>query len=249
MRAGIMILIVPAAFAAAAGRLEAQVPLGTNQAAQEDDGAEPTSWKSLLRSALESRINITHTDNARLRITEAGTVLLVQHEGITASPAQDASMLLTKVDGGKIKQAGGLSALLADKKTNLDYLVGERLYCIAIKVKDDAVQLWLLTTQIAPVTIKGSTQQTRYKAALEFKFSKDFLATASADSVLARMADVLTIERAAAGPATVALGQTATELEAALGKPEKIIDLGTKKIYVYKDIKVTLVDGKVADVQ
>lgn len=249
MRAYIITLIIPVVFATSAGRLEAQVPTGTNQAAEEADSAELTSWKGLLRSGLASRINITHTDNARLRITEAGTVLLVRHEGITASPAQDASMLVTKVEGGKVKQPGGLSALLADKKTNVDYQVGERLYCIAIKVKDDAVQLWLLTTQIAPVTIKGSTQQTRYKAALEFKFPKDFLATASADSVLTRMADVLTIERAAAGPATVALGQTAAELEAAIGKPEKIIDLGTKTIYVYKDIKVTLVDGKVTDVQ
>jgi hypothetical protein len=249
MRACILTFIIPAAFAASAGGMEAQVPSGTNQGTQEAESAEPTSWKSVLQSGLASRINITRTDNARLRITEAGTVLLVQHEGITASPAQDASMLVNKVDDGKIKQPGGLSALVSDKKTNRDYLVGERLYCIAIKVKDDAVQLWLLSTQMAPVTIKGSTQQTRYKAALEFKFPKDFLGTASADSVLARMADVVTIERAAAGPATVALGQTVAELEAALGKPEKIIDLGAKKIYVYKDIKVTLVDGKVADVQ
>jgi hypothetical protein len=48
---------------------------------------------------------------------------------------------------------------------------------------------------------------------------------------------------------TVALGQTPEEVEATLGKPEKIVDLGQKKIYVYKDMKVIFQDGKVADVQ
>ena len=34
-----------------------------------------------------------------------------------------------------------------------------------------------------------------------------------------------------------------------MGTPEKIINLGSKLIYVYKDIKVTFLNGKVADVQ
>jgi hypothetical protein len=33
------------------------------------------------------------------------------------------------------------------------------------------------------------------------------------------------------------------------GKPDKVIDLGAKKIYVYKDLKITFMDGKVSDVQ
>ena len=30
---------------------------------------------------------------------------------------------------------------------------------------------------------------------------------------------------------------------------DKIIDLGAKKTYVYKDLKITFTDGKVSDVQ
>lgn len=128
--------------------------------------------------------------------------------------------------------------------------MGERLHCTDIKVKNDAIQFWLLSTEIEPITVKGSTIQTRYKGALEFAFSEDFLSHATADSVIAAVASVLTLEGAAAnGPKTVALGQTELELEAAVGKPEKVLDLGSKKIYVYKDIKVTLIDGKVADVE
>jgi hypothetical protein len=207
-------------------------------------------WKDNLRADLESKIKITKTDLDRARIKEPGTVLVVQHEGITASPSKDASMLVNKSKDGNVKQPGGLAVTLSDKKNNRDFAVGERLYCIDIKVKKDAVQLWLLSTEIQPIVVKGSTEQVRYKAALEFELSEDFLSRASADSVIRAMAAVLTPESATPGsPKTVALGQTESELEAAVGKPEKVLDLGAKKIYVYKDIKVTLVDGKVADVQ
>lgn len=53
----------------------------------------------------------------------------------------------------------------------------------------------------------------------------------------------------AAPPATVEIGQTTDQVVAILGQPEKIINLGAKQIYVYKDLKVTFVKGKVTDAQ
>jgi hypothetical protein len=38
-------------------------------------------------------------------------------------------------------------------------------------------------------------------------------------------------------------------VKAAIGTPDKIVNLGAKQIYVYKDIKVTFLNGKVSDVQ
>jgi hypothetical protein len=52
-----------------------------------------------------------------------------------------------------------------------------------------------------------------------------------------------------AEPPTIALGQTLDQVSEALGKPKSIMDLGAKKIYVYKDMKITFKDGKVADIQ
>jgi hypothetical protein len=52
-----------------------------------------------------------------------------------------------------------------------------------------------------------------------------------------------------AEPAQIEKGQTPDQVKAALGNPDKIINLGTKLIYVYKDIKVTFLNGKVSDVQ
>jgi hypothetical protein len=47
----------------------------------------------------------------------------------------------------------------------------------------------------------------------------------------------------------IAMGQTISQVTSALGEPVTVIDLGSKKIYKYKDMKVTFKDGKVADVE
>ncbi len=52
-----------------------------------------------------------------------------------------------------------------------------------------------------------------------------------------------------AEPQTIEKGQTTDQVQAALGKPDKIVNLGAKQIYVYKDLKVTFLMGKVVDVQ
>ena len=50
-------------------------------------------------------------------------------------------------------------------------------------------------------------------------------------------------------PKSISLGDYFEEVESVLGKPEKSIYLGAKVIYVYKDMKIIFVDGKVSDVQ
>ena len=52
----------------------------------------------------------------------------------------------------------------------------------------------------------------------------------------------------AAPPVELKLGLTIDEVTAANGVPTKIVDLGAKKIYYYKDMKVTFKDGKVVDI-
>lgn len=54
----------------------------------------------------------------------------------------------------------------------------------------------------------------------------------------------------AAPPKTLKIGMSKDDVIASFGQPEKIVKLGTKEIYYYKDLgKVTFVNGKVTDVQ
>ncbi|MGD1021611.1 MAG: hypothetical protein ABR880_02430 [Candidatus Sulfotelmatobacter sp.] len=54
---------------------------------------------------------------------------------------------------------------------------------------------------------------------------------------------------APAEPASIEKGMTPDQVEAAMGQPDKKVNLGAKQIYVYKDLKVTFLNGKVSDVQ
>jgi hypothetical protein len=53
----------------------------------------------------------------------------------------------------------------------------------------------------------------------------------------------------ATAPPTLSLGLSIEDVKAIQGEPQKVVDLGSKKIYVYKDLKITFTDGKVSDIQ
>jgi len=52
-----------------------------------------------------------------------------------------------------------------------------------------------------------------------------------------------------AAPPTIAVGQTEDQVTAAFGQPVREAKLGAKRIFYYKDMKVTFTNGKVSDVQ
>jgi hypothetical protein len=52
-----------------------------------------------------------------------------------------------------------------------------------------------------------------------------------------------------ADPKTISLGQTVDQVTSNFGQPTKVMKLGAKQIYVYPDMKVTFVGGKVTDIQ
>lgn len=53
----------------------------------------------------------------------------------------------------------------------------------------------------------------------------------------------------AAPPASVQMGMTPDQVVGILGQPDKIVNLGAKQLYIYKDLKVTFLNGKVTDAQ
>jgi hypothetical protein len=205
------------------------------------------NWKDSLTSQIEALMARTNTSSDRLRVTKPGTVLVVNKDGISASLGKDQTYLKNHVREGQVQQAGGLAASLANKKTNRDYKVGERVYLTDIDVNDNDIGLRLISLETDQVAVNGNTQQTRYKAFIQFDFPKDSLRTLSFDRVKETIGAVLQVE-GAAQPKTIELGQTIAQVEAVMGKPESVLKVGAKTIYVYKAIKVTFIDGKVADI-
>jgi hypothetical protein len=51
-------------------------------------------------------------------------------------------------------------------------------------------------------------------------------------------------------PPSIELGQTVSEVQSILReKPKTVVKLGGKHVYIYKEMKITFVEGKVTDVQ
>ena len=49
--------------------------------------------------------------------------------------------------------------------------------------------------------------------------------------------------------ATISLGMSIAQVESAMGRPKNTVDLGSKQIYVYQNLKITFLNGRVSDVQ
>jgi hypothetical protein len=97
----------------------------------------------------------------------------------------------------------------------------------------------------APPPDADAATQIQQQAGEADKAEQEVLAQAAPDGG----AGAAAVAAPAAPPAEISLGQTIDQVTASLGQPKNIVDLGAKKIYVYKYMKVTFTGGKVTDVQ
>jgi hypothetical protein len=152
--------------------------------------------------------------------------------------------------------------------------VGEKVYVSKIDIsrKDSKVTLSIIECD----TCNSVQAPSLRKAQVAFVFPKDYLAGADGGQISDVINQTLEVDtgdsggqeqqqaqdqgqqaaqqpappaQPAAPPPTIQMGQSPDEVKGMLGQPEKIVDLGPKQIYVYKDLKVTFVKGKVTDVQ
>jgi hypothetical protein len=149
--------------------------------------------------------------------------------------------------------------------------IGEKVYVSKIEVnrKDSKVSMAIIECDSCN-SVQDASQR---KAQLVFQFPKDYLAGADGGQVSDVISQVLEIqpeeaaqpeqgqdaqqgqqqaqqpEAPAQPPPTIQLGQTIDEVKGLLGEPTKVVNLGVKQIYIYKDMKVVFLRGKVADVQ
>src|SRR5260370_23964957 len=153
------------------------------------------------------------------------------------------------------------------------FQVGDKVYPmkIDVNVAKDTVSM----NVVACDTCNKTDPPTYNKAQVIFQFPKGSLVKASAVEVEDVIGQVLSISeeeqqqvedqggqqggdqggggnqqpQPQAERQSIEKGMTTDQVEGAMGKPEKIVNLGPKKIYVYKDLKVTFLNGKVFDVQ
>jgi hypothetical protein len=125
------------------------------------------------------------------------------------------------------------------------FVAGETVLLTGVEMKDDGVQLSLLSQMV---------NGRNYKAFLVLPFAKG--STPSADQVMQTLAQVISVQPVshdapvAATSRTLAIGQSKQQVLAILGQPTTVVQLGGgKEIDYFPAMKVTFINGHVADVQ
>ncbi len=179
------------------------------------------------------------------------------------------------VTEAKKRLFGHFAPTQSEGQTTRLFRKGDKVYPTKIDVKLDKDMVVLGI--VACDTCNNTDPPIWTKANVEFQFPKGSLAKASAGDIEDTIGQLLAIsddaqqaqgadqqggqqqaqqqgapqqqQPAEAEPQTIQMGMTTDQVQAAMGKPTKMVNLGPKQIYVYKDLKVTFVNGKVVDVQ
>lgn len=236
--------------------------------------------KAVMTQQLQSQFVMTKFSGFELK--QAGTVLLVQKDGIGALPGSGVGFMTpafgSNYKDGKIRR-DFLSALMAANKTEglRNLAVGEGVYLLRVQATDSSV---ILDVQACGACNPATPEPNPVRATVTVPFRKGFLENTPIEQVLGTIAEVFTVANPnsntgppppapvpateaapplppatpplvepAREPSKIELGQTLEQVEAVLGRPDKVVDLGAKKIYLYKDLKITFLDGLVSDVQ
>jgi len=195
------------------------------------------------------------------------TVLADKYEGgVVKGP----NALLSKGLGFGMKKFG-------KEQTTKLFAKGDKVYPtkIDVSIEKDTVTMGI----VACDKCNKTDPTTYNKANVVFAFPKGSLAKASAGEVEDTIGQLLAIsedtqqaddqggqqqggdqggqkggggqqqQQQQAEPQSIEKGMTTEQVEAAMGQPDKKVNLGPKQIYVYKDLKVTFLNGKVFDVQ
>jgi hypothetical protein len=210
--------------------------------------AQGGPWQKTLENALKETYKLTKTATfSANRVTSPGAIYVVTQEGVLGDLADDATVMVTKVQDGRVLQPGGIFG----KATSRPFKQGEKVFIRDISVKEDAVLIQVLSTETFSVNQKGSTQQSRYKGALRFEIPPRLLSQMRAEEFKPLVSKVIRLDSDTGngGPKTIELGQSIAQVESVLGQPSTVVKLGGKTIYSYKDMKVVFVNGRVSDVQ
>jgi hypothetical protein len=212
-------------------------------------------------------------DSNGVSVVEPGLVLVVQKGGMLGVPAISLVVPAANFKDNDLKGPSGMAKMAAGNNTKL-LQIGEKVYPIKIDVdmKKDKVTV----TVIECDACNGAQQPSSYKSAVSFQFPAGYLAMAAPDQIAEVITLVLAPDSDSGGgdqqqaqapaqqeappPAAqeapppapsggIQVGQTIRQVLAIHGFPKQIMNVGNGQVYVYNDVLVTFVNGRVSNVQ
>ncbi len=226
-----------------------------------------------MKSAVESRYRIT-VPGFFGNFKEIGSVLVVRKEGLRADRPR-AFFRANVIKGGRLVTTGGGDVPLGDDVDG-KLGAGDRLYLYKIETGGDYVDLGLFTVKEFMVTGSGTKGPIQLQATTRFQYDGG-LAALRADQVLDDISAWFSTEGGAnnreidvkpppvrevpqvpgkakprmddSSSKTVKLGQTPEEVVAVMGLPDRKVLLGAKSVYIYGNMKLIFIDGRLTDAE
>lgn len=209
------------------------------------------------------------SDSGGIAVVQPGTLLAIQKGGVLSVPWKAMALCPAKFQDNNLHPSAGMCAAMV-KNVSKYFQKGDKVYPTKIDVNVDKAKISF--TVVACDACNGVNPPTSMKGEVVFQFARGYLEKGSVGEVEDTIGQVFAVagdeqegqgdqqqqgaqqqaaqpEQQQAEPQTIQLGMTTDQVQAALGKPEKIVNLGPKQLYVYRDLKVTFINGKVSDVQ
>jgi len=201
-------------------------------------------------------------------VLDAGTVLAIQKAGILAVSKSSAAICPSRYQDGDLHTPSAVCLAMV-KMSSHWFRVGDKVYPSKIDFNPNKDKI---SFRIVACDSCNQTDPPSYaKSEVIFQFPKGSLEKTSVSQIEDTIGQVLMIDNSPPEPqqaqnaqapspqapaqqpqqkaGVVELGQTPEQVQAILGQPERMANLGSKQIYFYKDMKVTFLNGKVTDVQ
>lgn len=210
-----------------------------------------TSVAATSATSLESGYSLTKTGwGSADRITRPGTIYVIHTDGLLARAIADhITPTNTIAKGQLIPPARGFRGAFGTSGDTEQVKPGQRFYIHQIETKEDGVVFTLLSLNTVPTVANGASTRSRVRLYLKFELPANDLAKLT-PAALHELTDPVFLPEGSPAPLpTVHLGQSMADVCRIMGQPEKEVDLGSKKILVYPDLKVTLVEDKVTDAE
>jgi hypothetical protein len=238
-------------------------PFAAHLSTAADKKAEAGVFEQQLRSQY-TLAKASHGAN----VASAGTIVVIQQEGLNAAPPH--AIWYTNIFKDGVRQRRGMrEAMFQNAGTLRTVEVGDKFYVSKIDVKDNSLTFFLISQQANGKAAVLFEFAKGYQTSVAFSDIQQAIAkvfTLEGQNENAQQPAEVASQPAApqtqpapvaaaappapaAEPTKIELGQTTEQVVAAMGQPEKMVNLGEKQIYMYKDLKITFLNGKVSDVQ
>jgi hypothetical protein len=207
----------------------------------------------------------------RTQLLSEGTLFIVQRPGIVATSIVKGVHFVTGYKRGKLSH--GFASSVGEMATESgSFQVNEAVYLFKIDVDTKKSTITMHVQSCGSCNPAApDPDHLPERGAVKFDFEKGAFDTINFATVQGTIAGVFggsvsaapapTVTslvpppgrevqaQAEAPPARIEVGHSRDQVKSVFGPPAEVISIGSKEIYLYPNLKVTFVDGKVSDVE